>query len=576
MKLYSVTQKYMDYMIEKNEKIVISKMTTGFVMRLNGFIYFIPLEQADQNDYEENGLIKRSTPSILRMIDQRSAQCIGKCLFSNMFPVPYKDVVTLNLSAIPQKELLEKQKEYLQQNESRLQKSAIRIYKQKIRNYDQAYLKATLDFQKMEKECLAYEAKTYGKHLNRFPDSEYFIVNPYQTGETEYYLMNQHRKIARIRMNNETQNVTAIIEIIHPEFAPLECFDHGELRASAISQWFKGRGIPSWRDGLNDFLENSGIQKEILLLNRAFGLSLSDQYWMNPVDMLLEWDDINFFQHDFNSSDFIEASFENRIKENVDFYTPNNTSEGMLKKAWIVGEDQKRYLLKGSYRHSDFEPFNEVLASWILEGINAEHAAYSLDHISSSLVSKCECFIDQDSEFISAYALLKYEDPEYQKQNEEEIYQTYISILKKHGLHHVDETLAKMFICDYLIVNEDRHLGNFGIIRNVQDLKWTKIAPVFDSGQSMYSQSAIYEINFEHAYGTFFHLKHVDYDTILKIVLKDTDITIDIKKMYEIKDAWKELLTANRKDTCITNERIDTCVKGLETRISKLEKYLRQ
>ena len=38
---------------------------------------------------------------------------------------------------------------------------------------------------------------------------------------------------------------------------------------------------------------------------------------------------------------------------------------------------------------------------------------------------------------------------------------------------------------DYLIMNEDRHLNNFGIIRDVNTLKWLDVAPIFDNGQSL-------------------------------------------------------------------------------------------
>ena len=37
----------------------------------------------------------------------------------------------------------------------------------------------------------------------------------------------------------------------------------------------------------------------------------------------------------------------------------------------------------------------------------------------------------------------------------------------------------------FLIMNEDRHLNNFGIIRDVNTLKWLDAAPIFDNGQSL-------------------------------------------------------------------------------------------
>lgn len=44
--------------------------------------------------------------------------------------------------------------------------------------------------------------------------------------------------------------------------------------------------------------------------------------------------------------------------------TPNNTTDGMLKKAWVI-DGGTRYLIKGGYKSELLEPFNEVLASEI-------------------------------------------------------------------------------------------------------------------------------------------------------------------------------------------------------------------
>ena len=34
-------------------------------------------------------------------------------------------------------------------------------------------------------------------------------------------------------------------------------------------------------------------------------------------------------------------------------------------------------------------------------------------------------------------------------------------------------------------MNEDRHLNNFGVIRDVNTLKWLDLVPIFDNGQSL-------------------------------------------------------------------------------------------
>ncbi|WP_050635938.1 hypothetical protein [Candidatus Stoquefichus sp. SB1] len=144
-------------------------------------------------------------------------------------------------------------------------------------------------------------------------------------------------------------------------------------------------------------------------------------------------------------------------------------------------------MLKGSYRESGMEPFNEVLASMICEVVGLDHVEYTIEVIHGKVLSKYECFIDTNTELLSAYSILHYHEVDIRPMNQY-VYESYVKILKSKGLENVESCLAKMFVLDYLMANVDRHLGNFGIIRNVETLKWVKIAPNFDSGQALFSQ----------------------------------------------------------------------------------------
>ena len=42
-----------------------------------------------------------------------------------------------------------------------------------------------------------------------------------------------------------------------------------------------------------------------------------------------------------------------------------------------------------------------------------------------------------------------------------------------------------MLVFDYIIGNTDRHLNNFGIIRDASTLEWKRFAPLYDNGTSM-------------------------------------------------------------------------------------------
>ena len=61
----------------------------GIVIRLNEMIYFLPADSVSSTYYDENNKLCKTTPTILRMIDSKTGDYLGKCLFSNMFPIKY-------------------------------------------------------------------------------------------------------------------------------------------------------------------------------------------------------------------------------------------------------------------------------------------------------------------------------------------------------------------------------------------------------------------------------------------------------------------------------------------------------
>lgn len=241
----------------------------------------------------------------------------------------------------------------------------------------------------------------------------------------------------------------------------------------------------------------------------------------------------------------------------------------MLKKTWIVGNDGKRYLLKGSFKQGELEPFNEVLAKMICDVIKLNCVSYTIKPFNKIALSQCECFINKNTELISAYAILKYNNIDMTSNT---IYESYTKLLEDNGISEVKTKLQKMFILDYLIVNQDRHLGNFGIIRNVETLDWVDIAPNFDSGQSMYSQSELYEMNFEDASGCFFGRKKMDFELILDKVLNDINFEVDFNALKKVPEKWMTILKTYQHISLISDEKIKFLIKGLNTRISKLKK----
>ena len=52
-----------------------------------------------------------------------------------------------------------------------------------------------------------------------------------------------------------------------------------------------------------------------------------------------------------------------------------------------------------------------------------------------------------------------------------------------------------MLVLDYIIANTDRHWNNFGVIRNADTRCYIDIAPIYDSGTSMWVNESEKQIN---------------------------------------------------------------------------------
>lgn len=390
-------------------------------------------------------------------------------------------------------------------------------------------------------------------------------------------LMNKNQKIMSIEYNSYNV-ISKIYEIYNIEYAPLAVFNASKNRSSSLTKtvndWFRGRGIPSWRKDLEKLLDKLGVSSSVELLNKSYGLSLSDQYWLKDVNSAVKWEDINFFTNDFEYEAYLDASLDSSSKSIVSldkniFKSPNNTTDGMLQKGWII-ESGKRVLVKGTYTSNKEEPINEYLASQICKRLGFDYCNYEVEWSDKTkLISKCNDFINENEELISAYDIYNSE----KKPNNISDYEFYIQILEKHNVPNARENMENLFILDYLMLNNDRHLKNFGIIRNVNTLKWEKVAPIFDTGESMQCDKYTDEINFSSGKGKFFSNTDKDYEDILKIIGKNI-LRVDLSKLKGICDDYRLILEKYQDKLDMSDKRKEKLVSGLNKRITKLSEFI--
>ena len=254
----------------------------------------------------------------------------------------------------------------------------------------------------------------------------------------------------------------------------------------AFNRWWSGRKIPASRDGVKSLLwelEGREIKNLEHLAEKALGLSLSDQYWLCP-DEKIKWENVNFFSNPF-SDDIGDLLVEGNWHEGAELRSPDNTSDGVIKKRWKI-IDEQRFLLKSSTGVPwQAQPRREVLASEfaqvLLKPFNQGfYVPYYLQTINEEEFCICPNFVTTETEYVPFNQLIRSKlrkEPKF-------FYQVCLQYYK--GFEYV---LELTLILDYIILNEDRHTGNFGLIRSVNTGEIIRPAPIFDTGSSLFHNS---------------------------------------------------------------------------------------
>lgn len=380
----------------------------------------------------------------------------------------------------------------------------------------------------------------------------------------KYTLMHKNVAVADIEIDETLGGVTKIRNITAKEHLPVGTIriqrDDEVVDRYAFNQWWTGRSIPASRMGVSDALETLGIYNTKLLLTKCLGLSLSDHYWIKPYNKNILWEDVNFFDNDF-SDDIGDVLFGmNGKNADFDFVSPDNTSDGNLQKRWKI-IDGKRCLLKSGSTPFKQQPFNEVIATLIMNKLGIEHVPYTIIWIDNKPYSVCEDFVTKDTELISAWRVLQLR----QKENHESSYLHYVNICKELGID-IAPALDRMIVLDYIIANEDRHFNNFGLLRDANTLEWIGAAPIFDSGTSLWYDTSARGISTYDIPCKPFKKKHSEQ---LRIV--SSFDWLDISKLNGIEDEILNILCEDNAVQYVEAERAKAIAAEVRKRIDTLE-----
>ena len=277
----------------------------------------------------------------------------------------------------------------------------------------------------------------------------------------------------------------------------------------------------------------------------------------------MTWDKINFFQNDF-SYDIGDILFGTCKNLNVmDFSSPDNTSDGTLKKRWKI-INGARCLIKGGSNPFHQQPFNEVISADIMERLCISHVPYTLAWNQGVPYSVCEDFVTETTELIPAWRIVQTQ----KKSNSASTYLHFVNCCEALGIEEVVPFLDRMIVLDYIIANEDRHLNNFGLLRDAETLEWIGFAPIYDSGSSLGYDKMPSQIRSGKDIKCKPFKSH--HEEQLKLV---TDFSwIDFDSLKDVDRLIASTLSSDGANEYIDENRIDAIIESVCQRIDDLSK----
>ena len=116
--------------------------------------------------------------------------------------------------------------------------------------------------------------------------------------EILYSLMHRDDPVCAISIDAVSGAILRVSKPVNPELLPLG----GSIDSAMLKKWWQRRAVPVGQGKIQRILEQMGISTPQEYLVKNLGLSLTDHYWIKPLDMEFGWADINLFTNDFRAA----------------------------------------------------------------------------------------------------------------------------------------------------------------------------------------------------------------------------------------------------------------------------------
>lgn len=206
------------------------------------------------------------------------------------------------------------------------------------------------------------------------------------------------------------------------------------------------------------------------VLDRTYGLSLNDLYWIKKEDDLSTFADINFYENALDA--YTARAGYTGVADHLGDLSPEYTTDGQLPKC-LIKNDQGVFMIKRGSTWGEEpgrEPYDEYYASQLLDALGIDHVPYDLMEYQGHLASICPYMTSLQYSYVPI-SCFEYTD-------EKQIYHDFVS-------RGFGAELRKMLLFDALTYNYDRHIGNFGYRKDNETGQYF-FAPLFDNGNAFF------------------------------------------------------------------------------------------
>ena len=256
--------------------------------------------------------------------------------------------------------------------------------------------------------------------------------------------------------------------------------------SNELDTWVNNRAIPTSREHLDRVLLSLNLDSKerfnLLLVNH--GTSLNDTYWIREKDEpnikgeALKWKDVSLYSG-FKENLGLISFFGNTSSLGGNIKTPELTTQGMLRKAWRIIDDNI-YLYKANtygYANAGNEMYSEVVAFQVAELLGLDSIKYEIAKWNDIECVRSKLFTSEQFGYLTMTEYLTRELGSKTKWR----YNDICRVIPEPCINELND----LMVFDFIIENKDRHFSNFGFLVDNDTGEIKGLAPIFDNGYSL-------------------------------------------------------------------------------------------